>query len=466
VPGEATVFRGVRKLRPGSSLLVRPREREERRYWSWPRFGHGSMPPGTSIEAMADEAARRLADSTRSMLLSDRPLGVLLSGGVDSSVLLALLPEEIRSRTQTFTIGFENAGYHDERAIARQVAWHLGTRHHESAVTLDVGAELPRVIAWLDEPCADPAAVPAHLVARAAAEQVTVLLSGTGGDEVFGGYRRYRLPSLLRRIGWMPRPLAALGAHVLGDRDQHRRSLAGEQLILLRKLLDARARPTFLEAYFATLEPAAPWRWHEALAMDGADPGQVAPALWSEMLGELEGEPADAESVAFATDHLYYLPDDLLLKEDRMTMGASVEGRVPFLDADLVAFAAGLPLESRFEGDTGKRVLRVLARRLLPAGVANRRKHGFTVPIEDWLRGPLDALVGDVAAGAGSGLFRRDVVRRWHDEHRRKRDRSGALWAALVWELWWREVGGASPERIADAGAPLHPTQVAVEARA
>jgi len=453
VPGGGTVFRGIHKLRPGCRLQADPRGWQVDRWWRWPRFFDGSVAPGTSIDAMADEVERRLADSTRAMLLSDRPLGVLLSGGVDSSLLIALLPPEVRSVTRTFTIGFEDGGYHDERAIARSVADQFGTRHHESVVALDVAHELPRVLARLDEPCADPAAVPAHLVARAAAEHVTVLLSGTGGDEIFGGYRRYRLPALLRKFGWIPRPLAAAGAGWLADRDQHRRSLAGEQLIMVRKLLDAQRRPAFLDAYLSTLEPATPDRWREALAMD-LDPASVPDALAAEMAAEIGVMPDRQEEIAFAADHLYYLPDDLLLKEDRMTMAASVEGRVPYLDADLVAFAAGLPLASRFDGDQGKRVLRTLARRHLPEAVAGRRKHGFSVPIEDWLRGPLDAMVGDIAVSGGSGLFRRDVLRRWHDEHRRRRDRSGPLWAALVWETWWREIGSASPERLTEQGRP------------
>src|SRR6185503_2756426 len=134
---------------------------------------------------------------------------------------------------------------------------------------------------------------------------------------------------------------------------------------------------------------------------------------------ELGALPASRASLAAAADHLWYLPDDLLLKEDRTTMGASVEGRVPYLDDALVRHAAGLPAHARLEGSTGKRVLRRLAERLLPPGIATRRKHGFSVPIEDWLRGPLDSLAGDTFAAAGSGLFRREVLQRWHGEHRR-----------------------------------------------
>jgi asparagine synthase (glutamine-hydrolysing) len=356
----------------------------------------------------------------------------------------------VRRQTLTFTIGFEDGGHHDERRYARLVADRLGTRHREFTVALDVAQELPRVAAFLDEPCADPAAVPAHLVARAASSEVTVLLSGTGGDEIFGGYRRHRLGPLLRRLGWLPRPIASAGARLLAEGDRHRRSRAGERLVMARKLLDARGRSSFVDAYLSTLEPATPARWAEALAVR-AEPAGVGRALWAELVAETGWAPAGEEAQSFALDHLYYLPDDLLLKEDRTTMGASVEGRVPFLDPALVEFAAGLPLDTRFEGGRGKRLLRLLARRLLPE-IADRPKHGFSVPIEDWLRGPLDSLTGDTLAGGGSGVFDMPTVRRWHELHRRGRDRSGALWAVLAFELWWRAIGSAPPARLVELG--------------
>lgn len=449
VPGSGTMVRAVRKVRPGTRVVLTPSGRRDERYWRCPTFFAG-VHEGTSIERLADEAGRRLADATTAMLLSDRALGVLLSGGLDSSLMTALLPESVRRETRTFAIGFSDGGHHDERGFARQVADHLGTRHREVTVSLDIAAELPRVVELLDEPCADPAAVPAHLVARAAASEVTVLLSGTGGDELFGGYRRYGLSGLLRSVAWMPRGVAAAGAMLLGDRDQHRRSLAGERLIMVRKLLDARSRPSFFDAYLSTLAPATATRWAEALRVP-ADVGGTPERLWSEMVDELGRVPAGEAEQSFVADHLYYLPDDLLLKEDRTTMGASVEGRVPYLDTAMIEFAAGLPLASRFEGRTGKRVLRVLARRLLPASITERRKHGFSAPIEDWLRGPLQTLAGDLFAGEGSGVFDGVALRRWHDEHRAGRDRSGPLWAALCFELWWRTIACAPPSRPAAA---------------
>jgi asparagine synthase (glutamine-hydrolysing) len=454
IPGEATPFRAIRRVRPGCRVVLEPGTRKDERYWAWPRFFPRNGTPEPPIDVLADQVGSRIAESVVSMLLSDRPLGILLSGGIDSSLLVALLPEAVRRETRTFSIGFEGAGYHDERPYARAVAERFGTRHREFTVPIDVARELPRITEFLDEPLADAAAVPAHLVARAASSEVTVLLSGTGGDEVFGGYRRYRMGSLLRRARIIPRALAGAGARALTERDQHRRTRAGERMVMVRKLLEARSRPRFIDAYLSAFEPAPPGRWAEALAV-ATDPAGVGRALMREIALEAGATPRSEEELAFTVDHLYYLPDDLLLKEDRTTMGASVEGRVPYLDHPLVEFAAGLSLASRLDGGNGKQLLRVLARRHLPPEISERPKHGFSVPIEDWLRGPLDTLVGDVFAGSGSGMFRMDVLRRWHEEHRARRDRSGPLWAALSFELWWSLVGSASPERIADGGRPL-----------
>jgi asparagine synthase (glutamine-hydrolysing) len=459
VPGEATAFRAIRKLRPGSRLVATPSGLRCERYWAWPTFEADPALSERPLDELAVEAGELLGGATRAMLLADRPVGVLLSGGLDSSLMTALLPEDVRRETRTFAIGFEGGGYHDERAYARTVAQALGTRHHESTVSVDLARELPRVVAFLDEPCADPAAVPAHLVARAASEWVTVVLSGTGADELFGGYRRHRLPGLLANLRWLPPALARAGARVLGERDQHRRTLAGERLVMARKLLEARGRGPFLAAYLSALEPVRPAAWREATALN-TDPAGVARALAAEMALEFPVPPKSGAALASAADHLWYLPDDLLLKEDRSTMGASVEGRVPYLDDALVRFAAALPISSRIEGATGKRILRRLAERVLPSEIVTRRKHGFSVPIEDWLRGPLDALAGDTFAGRGSGLFHMDVIRRWHQEHRRHRDRSGALWAALCFELWWREVAMADTARLIDRGRPLRPSRL------
>ncbi|MEO5617973.1 MAG: asparagine synthase (glutamine-hydrolyzing), partial [Candidatus Eisenbacteria bacterium] len=256
VPGQRTVFTGIRKLRPGCRMIVTPRDTRTERYWAWPDFGRPRA--DWTVETATAEARRLLADSAEAMLLADVPVGLLLSGGLDSSVLAALLPEARRRELHTFSIGFTDAGRHEERPYARRVAKSLGTRHHEEEVPLDIAAELPIVAGHLDEPCADPAAVPAHLIARAASREVKVLLSGTGGDEVFGGYRRYQLGALLRQLAWLPKPVAGLAAGLLANTRQHRGTDAAERMVWLRKLLAARARGDFFAAYQSVFEAAAP----------------------------------------------------------------------------------------------------------------------------------------------------------------------------------------------------------------
>ena len=453
VPGAATPFRAVRKLRPGTLLLVTPRGEEMRRYHEWPEFFAGPFDAATPLATLADEAERRVRAATLAMLEADVPVGLLLSGGIDSSVLAALLPEERRRGLRTFSIGFEGGGHYDERGFAREVAAHAGTRHREVTVTMDVAGELPRVAALLDEPCADPAALPAHLVARAASSEVKVLLSGTGGDEIFGGYRRHRLDRLLARIGWLPRTAARGIERLLAQWPLGRRTAAGERLVWLRKLMGARGQATFLAAYLAMFAPGPTDAFCDALAVDiDSDDDDVTT---SEMLREVRMLPKGGPETGFLVDHLFYLPDDLLLKEDRMTMGASVEGRFPYLDPALVDFAAGLPLETRFEGDTGKRVLRAVARRHLPAAIARRPKHGFAAPIDEWLRGPLVGLAGETFATGGSGVFRRAALERWLAEHRAGRDRAEPLWRALSFELWWRELGGMPAARLGAMPIPV-----------
>jgi asparagine synthase (glutamine-hydrolysing) len=170
--------------------------------------------------------------------------------------------------------------------------------------------------------------------------------------------------------------------------------------------------------------------------------------LFELLVDELGRAPRGSEATAHASDLLFYLPDDLLLKEDRCCMSASVEGRVPFLDPALVRFGASLPSSLRAGPEGSKRLLRRIGRELLPADIAARPKHGFSVPVEDWLRGPLDGLMGDVVSEEGSGLFDPSVLRRWHAEHRAGRDRSGVLWRALVFELWWRQLPVAAVEGV------------------
>lgn len=436
VPGEDTVLEGVRRLPPGHRLVADAGGIRVEAYDDPSR-------PAPDIPAdpreRRDELERRIAISVERQLASDVPLGILLSGGIDSSLLTALLPPEVRREALTFCVGFRDGGGHDERATARRVAEHLGTRHIEHEIDLDVEHWLTRVVEHLDEPLADPAAVPALAIADAASAHVKVLLSGTGGDELFGGYRRHRLGSLLGRLRWLPKPIARSAAGAIGRSAGSRRVRAGELAVFAGKALSARAAPNFATAYLASQAPARIGAWRGLLAEDGPEP--IA-ALVARLAPTWDGASGDA-AAALAFDRRYYLPDDLLLKEDRMTMAVSVEGRVPFLDETVAPYADALPMAERASGK-GKRILRDLALRHLPPDIVHRPKHGFSVPVTEWLRGPLAAFSrARLLEGGASGVWRRDALARRLSEHASgRRDHGGVLWAALLWELWWASPSG------------------------
>jgi asparagine synthase (glutamine-hydrolysing) len=438
VPGDDTIYRGVRRLPPGHRLAADARGSRVDPY-SDQTPGFDGVP--VDEEGQIALVERLLAASAERQLVSDVPLGVLLSGGIDSSVLTALLPEPIRRETRTFCVGFAGGGRHDERAVARRVAEHLGTRHVEREIMLDAAAWFARAADHLDEPLADPAAVPALAVADAAAREVKVVLSGTGGDELFGGYRRYRLDGVRKSLALVPAPVAASLAGALSTRSGSRSTRLGELLVHTGKALDARGAADFIAAYVAAQAPARDETWRALLAARSGD-GPVARLI--ERLRAERWRSDDPTERAFEFDRRFYLPDDLLAKEDRMTMACSIEGRVPFLDEDLAAAAARLPMRAKIRGATGKWILRAIARRHLPAEVVGRPKHGFSVPVTEWLRGPLAERLGDLLASADlSPVWDRAALRAHAAEHRAgKRDHGGALWAVLTWESWWRSPSG------------------------
>jgi asparagine synthase (glutamine-hydrolysing) len=445
VPGEKAIYCGVRRLPPGHRLVADARGARVEPY-SDKALGFEGFPEDEEGQIALVE--RLLAASAERQLVSDVPLGVLLSGGVDSSVLTALLPESIRRDVRTFSVGFAGGGHHDERPVARRVAEHLGTRHVEREIELDASALFARAAEHLDEPLADPAAVPALAVAEAAAREVKVVLSGTGGDELFGGYRRYRIGEVRKRLGLVPPVAASSLAGLLATRAGSRATRWGELLVHAGKALEARGASDFIEAYVASQAPARDAEWRSVLAHAG-NGGPVAT-----LVGRLRTESwrdEDPARRAFEFDRRFYLPDDLLAKEDRMTMACSIEGRVPFLDEDLAAAAGRLPMRAKIRGGTGKWILREIARRRLPQDVVDRPKHGFSVPVTEWLRGPLAERLADVAGSSSlSPVWDRAALRARVDEHRRgSRDHGGVLWAVLVWEHWWRSPSGPVPRATA-----------------
>jgi len=379
-------------------------------------------------EAEAITELRRMLDhAVASHLESEVPLGALLSGGIDSSTVVALMTRHARGRVRTFSIGFEEPGF-DEANDAREVAAALGTDHTELVVRPDVAALFRDLIAAFDEPFGDSSAIPTYLVCRLARSEVTVALSGDGGDELFAGYARYA--EILGRMELLPvlRPLMRAVARRLPHGAPGR-----------NRLLDlGRSR---LGRYAATmLLPSHP-------ALGGIVRADLAPptddveqafAAWQTDLGD-----ADPVTAMTLTDLRTYLPGDILTKVDRTSMAVSLEARVPLLDNAVVDFALTVPSDLKMRNGVGKWLLRRAIDGLVPPRVLQKRKQGFAVPLRRWFRGELrpyvEALLGDSPAYAYAD---RSAVRRMVQEHRsERRDHAGILWRVLVLDGWLRALG-------------------------
>ena len=435
----ATLFEGVFKLPAGHALALSPEGETLTRWWA-PAFAPRERLGGGAALA---ELERRLEASVRSHLMSEVPLGALLSGGVDSSLVVALMTRALDRPVRTFSVGFDAPGPYSELPYARAVAAHCHTDHHELVVgPADLLRELPQLAWHQDEPVSEPAAIPTYLVSRLARGSVTVVLTGEGGDELFAGYPKHAAEPWARRLarapGWLRDPLLDLGVDRLPFRFR-RLQVAGRSA----RFRDEAER---LAAWFAGFVGAERTRL-------------LGPALAGHAsAGVLPFRRALAESRARSPldrmldlDLRLWLADDLLVKMDRMSMAASVEARVPLLDAPLVDWALRLPPDLKVRGLEGKVLLKRLARRLLPRAVVDRRKVGFTVPLTPWFRGPLRELVADTLlapAALGRGYLRPDVLRGYVDDHLAgRRDRGRELWTLLSLELWHRQWIDGVPAR-------------------
>ncbi|HUR34502.1 MAG TPA: asparagine synthase (glutamine-hydrolyzing) [Vicinamibacterales bacterium] len=388
VPAPHTMVEGVRQLRPGYTLTLGSDDGGpvERQYWQ-----ARARPAG---HAATLEFQDRFAAVVSSHLVADVPVGALLSGGLDSSLVVAHMVRAASDPVHTFSVGFEDARL-DERDSARRVAEHLGTVHHEHLVTdADAAEALPRVAAAMDEPLADYAAVPTYLIARFAAQHVKVVLTGEGADELFAGYRRYRRDRLLAPLARLRR--AYQPSHVFSAREASR-------------LLGRR-----------------PFRLERA----AADRHRARGTLNHLLLRDVEG----------------WLPDNLLVKIDRMTMLCSLEARVPYLDHEFVEYALGIPAAGKLRLLKGanKLVMREAAAAMVPEAIAGRPKQGFKPPVDAWLRGRLRTLAHDALLAPDSRV--RDQVdvrgiRRLLADHDAGRPNGHRIWALLVHELWSREHG-------------------------
>jgi asparagine synthase (glutamine-hydrolysing) len=383
----------------------------------------------------AERTRELVAAAVRRQLVSDAPLGVFLSGGIDSAVIAACAQAD--APTQTFSIGFEDKRY-DETPYAAQIAAHLGTTHHEFIVRPDAVNDLPMLAAVFGEPFGDSSALPTHYLARETRQHVTVALSGDGGDELFGGYARYKAmkyDSTVRRMPrWLRRHLATRGAEMVASaHPKSRKSVLGRFL----QTIDQNAGQRYA-SYHRLFDPNMIADLFREQAVDMHYVDYIA--------GSLDAWMGDRDPVqaALALDRISYLPNDLLTKVDRASMLHALEVRSPFLDHDLVTFAAGLETNQLIGGGP-KRMLREAFTKFLPGWVFTREKQGFAVPIGEWFRNDpaLKAMLQDTLFAADSfatRYFNGNVVRYLVDEHLSGRsDHAARLYALLMLELWWKQ---------------------------
>ncbi|HYM80067.1 MAG TPA: asparagine synthase (glutamine-hydrolyzing) [Candidatus Limnocylindria bacterium] len=435
-----TLFAGIEKLPPGHHLSVDARGvTSPRRYW---RLDYEPKVELSDGEALV-ELDRRLTESVRLRLMSEVPLGALLSGGVDSSVVVAIMSRLLERPVQTFSVGFDEPGPYSELPFARRVAEHLGTEHRELVVgPQDVEHLLPRLAWHQDEPVSEPAAIPTFLVSRLARETVTVVLTGEGGDELFGGYPKYAAEPLVRGLAALPSVLRdpLIGAGV------DRLPFGFRKLQVVARSARFRDEAERLSTWFAGLAGEERRRLLDDRLL-GHD--HVAAAAFRQAL---DASPARSPlDRMLDVDLKLWLADDLLMKMDKMSMAASIEARVPLLDHPLVEWTARLPNHHKVRGTRGKILLKRLARTLLPREVVDRPKVGFTVPLSPWFRGPLRDLLADTLLGPsslGRGYYRPETLRRYVEDHLQgRRDRARELWTLLTLELWHRAFIDEAPER-------------------
>jgi len=426
VPAPLTIFREVRKLPPGH-ILVWQEGRSELTRYARPAPVSAADVRGDEEAELVEELRARLRDSVRAHLVSDVPVGVLLSGGIDSATLAALAAEEMSEPLRTFSIGFEERSF-DELGDARLVAQRYGTRHRELVLRPDAALLLPALADAFDEPFADSSALPTYLVSQLAAEDVKVALSGEGGDELFGGYYTYAADLLAQRTGWTTPLLRPLVERLPSSS--------------ARASFDYRAKRFVRAAQLPPLERHHGWKEifsRDARAeltgrRDDFDPVDLLRTRFAETEGaELL---ARLQDVDLGT----YLVDDLLVKTDRASMAHSLEARVPFLDPVVTNFALGLPTRHKVRGLRKKVLLRKAAAPLVPPELLRRRKRGFSIPAAAWLRGELEPFARETLSAEAlrrQGFFQPEAVSRLIDDHVAGReDLSRQLWGLLAFTLW------------------------------
>jgi asparagine synthase (glutamine-hydrolysing) len=435
VPAPLTAYRAIRKLEAGHSLCYSKGEIKIERYWQ-PDF---SKKVAISEEEAGERAIEILRDAVKVRLMSEVPLGAFLSGGIDSSAVVALMSEESSEPVKTFSIGFEEQDF-SELHHARRVAEHVGADHHEFIVRPDALEVLPILVEHYGEPYADSSAIPTYYVARETRKHVTVALNGDGGDESFAGYERYaamRLAERYRRIPAVLRETVVRQAIALIPSSETKRGRVRD----VKRFIQAASLPK-VERYLRWVSVFDAKAKQDLYSQDFRQQTQNVSSANMLDTWFARANGSGIVDAALLTDIMTYLPNDLLVKVDIATMAVSLEARSPFLDHHVMEFAASLPEKFKLHGLTTKYLLKRILKKLLPAENLDRRKMGFGVPIGHWFRGKLRPFLGETLLAEATlkrGLFKPEAVKRQVELHTRgERDYSHQLWTLLMLELWFR----------------------------
>lgn len=459
VPAPRSIYEHIYKLEPGCVLVAtaaalgqRPGEPPRagtrasglsiERYWSYKAvIEAGERDQIYDEQEALHELETALSEAIRGQSLADVPVGAFLSGGIDSSTIVALYQKYSSTPVRTFSMGFEQAGF-NEAHYAKLVAEHLGTVHSERYVRVDDARDvIPTLPGMYDEPFADSSQIPTHLVSRFAREQVTVALSGDGGDELFAGYNRhFTAPRMWRQLRRVPRPIRSAASAALSG-------VPGSSWTTAARLLGREVQPHFGAKLRKAIAVAGAARSFDDVyesfvdewAMERSPVIENRSGVGSEMGPVPLAAGNDTESTMYY-DAMTYLPDDILCKVDRASMAVSLETRVPFLDHRVAELAARIPLSMKVTARGGKQILRKLLYQQAPSTLFERPKAGFAVPVGEWIKGPLrpwaEELLDERRLAADGWFDAATVRRRWHDHLSDRRDSTPALWAVLMFQAW------------------------------
>jgi asparagine synthase (glutamine-hydrolysing) len=434
IPGDQSIFKDIRKLRPAHAMIY---EIDKDSLYSWDYWS----PPQQSETALSenelsDQLEMLLRDAVGMRMISDVPLGAFLSGGVDSSLVVAIMSQLSDKPVKTFSIGFDNCKY-NELPYAKIVAEYFNTDHHEIIVQPDAFSVLPDIVRHFDEPFADSSMIPTYYVSRATRDYVTVALSGDGGDEIFGGYQLYLYSKYYEYVrtfvpSFVRKPLS-FTASFLPEKFPGKRQLARAGSDLFDAIVELSNHLFFQEKSRRKL-----------LNRDvhAAIKGRFGIAELRRKEYMKERESSLLNRVTYA-DFMTYLPDDILVKVDRASMMVSLEVRAPLLDYRIAELSFGLIADDlKIRRHEKKYILKKLARKILPASLNIQRKWGFAIPVSDWFRGPLSSQISEILMGDDCRLFDRRYIRQLLDEHMAGLDHSSRLYSLLVFYLWKREYPG------------------------